>query len=72
MGIAGLEGLAKDPSKLFYGKELLCDIECFTAVYLDIAVLYACTTCHNAHKDSPRDDLVGDTMGGAVIRIPLH
>ena len=72
MEIAGLEGLAKDPSKPFYGKELLCDIEYFTAVYPDIAVSYACITCHNAHKDSPRDDLVGDTMGGVVIRIPLH
>ena len=42
------------------------------AVYADVAVSPACVTCHNAHKDSPRDNFeLGETMGGVVIRIPL-
>ena len=44
----------------------------FTAVYADTAVAPACVSCHNAHKDSPRNDFeLGETMGGGVIRIPL-
>ncbi len=69
---AGLESVAADPSKPFYGTETLGDTEYFTAIYADIAVSPACVTCHNAHADSPRDDFeLGDTMGGVVIRIPL-
>ena len=41
-------------------------------VYADVAVSPACVTCHNAHKDSPRDNFeLGETMGGVVIRVPL-
>ena len=70
--IAGLDRVAKDPSKPFYGRESLGGVEYFTAVYPDLAVSPACVTCHNAHKDSPRNDFeLGDTMGGVVIRIPL-
>lgn len=70
--IAGLDSVAKDPSKPFYGRELLGDVEYFTAVYADVAVSPTCVTCHNAHIDSPRSDFeLGDTMGGVVIRIPL-
>ncbi len=42
------------------------------AVYADVADSPACVTCHNAHKDSPRDNFeLGDAMGGGVIRLPL-
>ncbi len=71
--IAGLDSVAKNPSKPFYSKESLGGIEYFTAVYADVAVSPACVTCHNAHKDSPRSDFeLGGTMGGVVIRIPLN
>lgn len=70
---AGLESVAKNPSKPFYGRETVQDVEYFTAVYADVAVSPSCVTCHNAHKDSPRKDFKeGDVMGGIVIRIPLR
>ncbi len=71
--IAGLESVAKNPSKPFYGRETMGDVEYFTAVYADVAVSPSCVTCHNAHEDSPRNDFkAGDVMGGVVIRIPLR
>ena len=70
---AGLDSVAKDPAKPFYGKETLGEVEYFTAVYADVAVSPACVTCHNDHEDSPRNDFKeGDVMGGVVIRIPLR
>ena len=70
--ISGLDRVASDPSKPFYGTESLGGTEYFTAVYADVADSSACVTCHNAHKDSPRDNFeLGDTMGVVVIRIPL-
>ena len=70
--IAGLDSVAQDPSKPFYGRERLGDVEYFTAVYADVAVSPTCVTCHNAHIDSPRSDFeLGDAMGGVVIRIRL-
>jgi hypothetical protein len=42
----------------------------FTAIYPDPAVSEACVSCHNGHKDSPRDDFkLGDVMGAVIIRI---
>ena len=71
--VAGLDSVAKNPSKPFYGRETIGDVEYFTAVYADVAVSPSCVTCHNAHEDSPRNDFkAGDVMGGVVIRIPLH
>jgi hypothetical protein len=68
----GLEFIAANPGKNFYGTETLGDTKYFTAVYPDVAVSEACTKCHNEHKDSPRDDFkVGEVMGGVVIRVPL-
>ena len=59
-------------SKPFYSTESLGGTEYFTAVYADVAVSPACVTCHNAHKDSPRNNFEsGETMGCGVIRIPL-
>jgi hypothetical protein len=71
--VAGLDSVAKNPSKPFYGRETVGDVEYFTAVYADVAVSPSCVTCHNAHEDSPRTDFKqGDVMGGVVIRIPLR
>jgi len=68
----GLDAVAKDATKPFYGEETLGKTRYFTAVYADKAVAPACVTCHNEHKDSPRNDFkIGQTMGGVVIRIPM-
>ncbi|MGB1090693.1 MAG: Tll0287-like domain-containing protein [Oceanobacter sp.] len=68
----GLQFVADNPGKNFYGKEELGGTTYYTAVYADVAVSPACTTCHNEHKDSPRTDFkIGDVMGGVVIRVPL-
>jgi len=69
----GLDSVAENPTKPFYGKETIGGIEYFTAVYADVAGSSACVTCHNSHPDSPRTDFKqGDVMGGIVIRIPLR
>jgi len=68
----GLEAIAKNPKKPFYGEEKLGKTTYFTAVYADRAVAPACVTCHNDHKDSPKNNFkIGDTMGGVVLRIPM-
>ena len=68
----GLEAVAKDPAKPFYGEETLGKTKYFTAVYADRAVAPACVSCHNEHKDSPKTDFkLGQTMGGVVLRIPM-
>lgn len=68
----GLEYIAANPGENFYGEEKLGDVTYFTAVYPDVAVSDACTTCHNDHKDSPKNDFkIGEVMGGVVIRVPL-
>ena len=67
----GLKYIADNPGKNFYSEETLGDKKYFTAIYPDIAVAPACISCHNGHKDSPRDDFkMGEVMGGVVIRIP--
>ncbi len=69
---AGLQFIGANPGENFYGEEKLGDVTYFTAVYPDVAVSDACTTCHNEHKDTPKTDFkVGDVMGGVVIRVPL-
>ncbi len=68
----GLEYIVANPGENFYGTEKLGDTSYFTAVYPDVAVAAACVSCHNDHKDSPKDDFkLGDVMGGVVIRVPL-
>jgi hypothetical protein len=68
----GLDAVAKDNTKPFYGEETLGKTKYFTAIYADKAVAQACITCHNEHKDSPKTDFkIGQTMGGVVIRIPM-
>lgn len=67
----GLQYIADNPGKNYYGEEKLGDINYFTAVYADPAVAPVCVSCHNEHKDSPRNDFkIGEVMGGVVIRIP--
>ena len=68
----GLEYVAKNLGKNFYGTETLGGKDYFTAVYADVASVKACISCHNGHKDSPKTDFkMGDVMGGVVIRVPL-
>lgn len=68
----GLEYIAANPGENFYGEETLGEVTYYTAVYPDVAVSEACTTCHNEHKDSPKTDFqIGEVMGGVVIRVPL-
>ena len=70
---AGLQYIADNPGENYYGHETLGGQKYFTAVYPDVAVSDACTTCHNEHKDSPKDDFqMGQVMGGVVIRVPLE
>ena len=69
----GLEAIAKEGAKPFYGEETLGGKKFFTAVYPDKAVARACITCHNDHKDTPRRDFkMGETMGGVVVRLPMR
>ncbi|TGD71765.1 DUF3365 domain-containing protein [Mangrovimicrobium sediminis] len=68
----GLAFIAANKGENFYATEELGGKTYFTAVYADVAVAPACTTCHNDHKDTPRSDFkLGDVMGGVVIRVPL-
>ena len=68
----GLQYIGANPGENFYGTEELGGVSYFTAVYPDVAVSDACTTCHNDHADTPRTDFkVGEVMGGVVIRVPL-
>ena len=69
----GLRYVVENEGENFYGEEELGGERYFAAVYPDYAVVKACVSCHNNHKDSPRKDLkVGDVMGGVVIRIPME
>ena len=69
----GLQYVADNPGKNYYGEEELGGIKYFTAVYADTGVAPACVSCHNNHKDTPRSDFkLGDVMGGVVIRIPIE
>jgi hypothetical protein len=68
----GLQYVADNPTKAFYKEEVLGGKKYFTAIYADRAVAPACITCHNDHKDTPRNDFkIGQTMGGVVIRVPV-
>jgi hypothetical protein len=71
---AGLQYVADSKgSSNYYSTEVLGGKKYFTAVYPDVAVSKACTSCHNGHKDSPRTDFaLNDVMGGVVIRIPVE
>lgn len=69
----GLQFVADNPGRNFYGEEELAGRTYFTAVYADVAVSPACISCHNSHRDSPRSDFeLGEVMGGVVIRVPLE
>ncbi|MEJ2229822.1 MAG: DUF3365 domain-containing protein [Nitrospirales bacterium] len=44
----------------------------YQAIFPDRAVSRACVNCHNAHKESPKQDFkLNDVMGGLEILIPL-
>ena len=68
----GLKYVAENKGENYYTIEELGGTTYFTAVYADTAVAPVCASCHNGHKDTPKDDFkVGDVMGGVVIRIPI-
>jgi hypothetical protein len=68
----GLAFVAENKGKNYYGEEELGGKKYFTAVYADVAVADACVSCHNQHKDTPKNDFkLGDVMGAVVIRLPL-
>ena len=68
----GLQYVVDNKGQNYYAEETLGGKTYFTAVYPDVAVAGACTSCHNEHKDSPRSDFqMGDLMGGVVVRIPI-
>lgn len=68
----GLKYIADNVGANYYADEELGGHEYFTAIYPDKAVAQACISCHNHHKDSPRNDFkLGEIMGGVVIRIPI-
>ena len=68
----GLKFVAENKGKNYYAMEELGGTKYFTAVYADTAVSPVCASCHNGHKDTPKDDFkIGDVMGGVVIRIPV-
>jgi Protein of unknown function (DUF3365) len=69
----GLEAVGADPTKPYRKYESVAGRRYFMAVYPDRAVVPACVTCHNEHKESPRRDFkLGDVMGGLVITLPLE
>ena len=53
----GLDVVAENKGKPFYGEEELGGKKYFTAVYADKAVADACVSCHNEHKDTPEERL---------------
>lgn len=68
----GLKYVAENKGKNYYTEETLGGQKYFTAVYADTGVAPVCISCHNKHKDTPKDDFkIGDVMGGVVIRIPV-
>ena len=68
----GLKFVADNKGKNYYTEETLGGTKYFTAVYADTGVAPVCVSCHNKHKDTPRNDFkIGDVMGGVVIRIPV-
>ena len=68
----GLKYVADNKGKNFYTEETLGGQKYFTAIYADTGVAPVCVSCHNKHKDTPKDDFkIGDVMGGVVIRIPV-
>jgi hypothetical protein len=73
--IEGLEFVAANDGKNFYGEENLGGKRYFTAVYPDKAVAQACWDCHNNHANRGPDYpefKEGDVMGGVIVRIPLN
>ena len=68
----GLKFVAENKGKNYYTEETLGSQNYFTAVYADTGVAPVCVSCHNKHKDTPKNDFkIGDVMGGVVIRIPV-
>lgn len=72
--IEGLDFVADNKGKNFYGSEEINGVDYYTAVYADAAVAEACWTCHNEHGnrgDDYPEFAKGDVMGGVIIRVPM-
>lgn len=68
----GVAFVVENKGENYYAEEELGGKNYFTAVYADVGVAEACVSCHNDHKDTPKNDFkIGDVMGAVVIRIPL-
>ena len=68
----GLKFIEDNPGENYYGEEVLGGVKYFSAIYPDAAVVEACVSCHNEHKDTPKTNFkIGEVMGGIIIRIPL-
>ena len=47
------------------------DIQLYTAMFPDLAIVQPCITCHNAHEESPKNDWkLGDIMGATTWSYP--
>jgi hypothetical protein len=69
----GLAFVASNPTKNYYGPEMLGGRRYITAVYPDMPAAAACIDCHNRRSpsNSPRYR-IGEPMGGIVVRVPLE
>ena len=68
----GLQYVKENPAEAFYAEDDAAGTPSLVAVYADVASVEACVTCHNAHPESPRRDFVlGDVMGGVIVRVFL-
>ena len=68
----GIDYIGQNKNHNFYSNEILNGQKYFLAMYPFIAKAPVCASCHNGHKESSKKDFVlGDVMGGIVIRIAL-
>jgi adenylate cyclase len=57
----------REAPQFFYSK----DTQLYTAMFPDVAVVDTCVTCHNTHKESPKQDWkLGDIMGATTWLYP--
>jgi len=70
---SGLESIARNPGKPYYGREMLGGRRYFTAVYPDLPATAACLECHQRASPLSASALrLGEPLGGVVVRVPLE
>ena len=68
----GLKAVVDNPKEPFTWIVDKGSSQYFQAIYPDFAVAQSCTSCHNNHAKSPRNNFkMGDVMGGIIINLPL-